>query len=55
VLSVYEQIINDFFVIVIPLSVAGGLLGYIVFKLAVSLKSNKPRKNSKVSSSASNK
>lgn len=31
--SVYQQIIDDFFVIVIPLSIAGGIFGFVAFKI----------------------
>jgi hypothetical protein len=39
VLNVYQQIIQDFFVIVIALSVVGGLSGYIIFSVITKLNS----------------
>lgn len=49
VLNVYQQIINEFFIIVIPLSIVGGLLGFAIFNIIS--KSNQ-RKNNKVSDSS---
>jgi hypothetical protein len=49
VLNVYQQIIQDFFVIVIAMSVVGGLLGYIIFSVITKLNS---KDKDKISSSA---